>query len=100
MDFTTPIEKLKFVGPFFQKKLHKLKIRNVGDLLFYFPERYEDFSLIKKIDEIKLNEQVCIKGKIIEIKEEKSFQKVQTEKQHEEDPGSGQWLEFFAQKRL
>jgi len=75
MNFSTPIEELKFVGPFYEKQLHKLKIRNVGDLLFYFPERYEDFSLIKKIDKIGLNEYVCIQGKIVEIKGERSSYK-------------------------
>jgi ATP-dependent DNA helicase RecG len=78
MNFSTPIENLKYVGSFYEKKLHKLKIRTLGDLLFYFPERYEDFSLIRKIDEVKINENVCVQGVVMDIGQERSFQKKMT----------------------
>ncbi|MBU4299513.1 hypothetical protein KJ636_05740, partial [Patescibacteria group bacterium] len=44
MLLSTPIENLPRVGPQYQKKLKKLGIKNVGDIIFHFPHRYEDFS--------------------------------------------------------
>jgi len=48
-------------------KLKKIGIETVSDLLFYFPIRYEDFSKIKKIAEIKIGEVATIEGEIISI---------------------------------
>ena len=46
-DFLTqPLEEIKGIGPYYLKKLEKLKIKTVGDLLYHFPFRYEDFSEI------------------------------------------------------
>ena len=64
----TKIEKLPFIGPAYVKKLHKVGIKTVEDLLFYFPFRYDDFSDVKKISEVELGEVVSVQGKIIEIK--------------------------------
>ena len=44
--FSQPLEELKGIGPYYLKKLEKLKIKTVGDLLYHFPSRYEDFSEI------------------------------------------------------
>jgi len=75
MNFSTPIENIKYIGEKQSKKLKKLKIYTLGNLLFYFPEHYEDFSKISKIQDLKINEDAVIKGKVIEISEEKSFRK-------------------------
>lgn len=75
MNFSTPIENIKYIGEKQSKKLKRLKIHTLGDLLFYFPEHYEDFSNITKIQDLKVNEDAVIKGKVIEINEEKSFRK-------------------------
>ena len=75
MDLSTPIEKLSRVGPQYQKKLKKLGIKNVSDLLFHFPHRYEDFSNIIPISEMKINEQNCLQGKILEIENTRTWKK-------------------------
>jgi ATP-dependent DNA helicase RecG len=75
MNFATPIEKIPKIGPVFQKKLKKIGIKTVEDLLFHFPHRYEDFSNIKPISKIKLNEQVCVSGKILEITTSRTWKK-------------------------
>ncbi|MDI6591450.1 MAG: ATP-dependent DNA helicase RecG [Patescibacteria group bacterium] len=75
MNLSTPIEELAYVGPAYQKRLRKLGIKNVRDLLFHFPHRYEDFSEIILISEIKLNETCCIQGKILEVKNTKTWKK-------------------------
>lgn len=75
MNFSTPIENIKYIGEKQSKKLKKIKIHTLGDLLFYFPEHYEDFSKISNIQDLKINENSVIKGKVIEISEERSFRK-------------------------
>ena len=71
----TKIEKLSLIGPAYVKKLHRVGIKTVGDLLFYFPFRYDDFSEVKKISEVELGEVVSVRGKIIEIKNIKTWKR-------------------------
>jgi ATP-dependent DNA helicase RecG len=52
----------------FWKELKKLGINNSSDLLFYFPFRYEDFSNVIKISDLKAGDQISLKATIIEIK--------------------------------
>lgn len=71
----TKIEKLPKIGTLIAKRLEKIGISTLGDLLFYFPRKYEDFSKISKIREVKVGEKYCLKGKIIEIKNKKTWQR-------------------------
>src|SRR3972149_2030144 len=48
------------------RKFKSLGINTYFDLLNYFPTRYEDYSIISKIDKIQVGEIVTISGKIIE----------------------------------
>ena len=75
MNLATPIEKIPKIGFIYQKRLKKLGIKTIKDLLFHLPHRYEDFSNIIKISEIKPNEPCCIQGKILEIKSSKTWRK-------------------------
>lgn len=75
MNFYTPIEELPKVGPVFAKRLKLLKIRTLGDLVFYFPRTYEDFANISKIKNIKPNENITIHGKLLEIGQERTWVK-------------------------
>lgn len=74
-----PVEKLPQIGSTYAKKLAKLKIRTVEDLVYYFPFRYDNFSLFSSISKVQAGEVVTIKGKIEEIKNEytKSGKKIQ-----------------------
>ena len=56
MNLSTPIEELPKIGPQYQKKLKKLGIKTIRDLIFHFPHRYEDFSNIISISKIKVEE--------------------------------------------
>lgn len=73
MDLSTPVEQLPKVGPQYQKKLKKLGIKTVQQILFHFPHRYEDFSNIVPIAKVKAKETVCIKGKILEIENTRAW---------------------------
>jgi len=66
----TPIEYLKGVGPMRAKMLrNQVNISTFGDLLFFYPFRYEDKSNRKKINEIIDEENVLVQGKITDYEE-------------------------------
>ena len=69
MNLETPVQYLKGVGPKMAEKLEKLGVKTVRDLLFYFPRRYEDYTIISKISELAnaIGEYKTIKAKIINI---------------------------------
>lgn len=75
LNLHTKIDELPKIGGAYQKKLKKLGIETVNDLLFYFPSRYEDFSKIIPINKVQVGYNVCVQGKIIEVKHYKSFRK-------------------------
>jgi ATP-dependent DNA helicase RecG len=75
MTLSTPVEQILRIGPVYQKKLKKLGIKTVRDLLFHFPHRYEDFSNIIPICKIKLNENCCIRGKLLGIETNRTWKK-------------------------
>lgn len=69
MSLDATIEKLDFVGPKNAPRLKRMGIKTVRDLFWHFPFRYQDFSQIKKICEIKNpGEIVSIQGEVAEIK--------------------------------
>ncbi len=78
MNLSTLIEKIPRVGPQYQKRLKKLGIKTVGELLFHFPHRYEDFSDIIPISEVEEGKTVCIQGKIADIKNIRIFKRRMT----------------------
>ena len=70
-----PISKNDFLDPKNQKKLENIGIKTIGDLLYYFPHRYDDFSVFKKISELLPNETVTIQGQITSIKTHRTWKK-------------------------
>ena len=66
MNISTPVSKLPHVGPKSQARLQKLGIKNVGELLFHFPHRYEDFSNVIPVSSVIAEKTCSIKGKVIE----------------------------------
>lgn len=68
MNLSTPIWEVPRIGPQSQKKLNRLNIKTVGDLLFHFPHRYEDFSEIVPIAKLEIGKTVCVQGRITDIK--------------------------------
>lgn len=55
--------------------LHKIGIRTLKDLLYYFPVRYGDSSQSKRIDSVENKEEVAIFGKIKNLKIKKAYLK-------------------------
>ena len=71
----TPIAKLPRINERYLKRFHKLGLNTVRDLLYHFPNRYDDFSKIITIDKLKLNETATIQGKILKIDNTRTFKK-------------------------
>ncbi len=69
------IEYLPRINRYHVKKLHKLGIYTLYDLLFYFPHRYEDFSHIVPINQLEIEQTATIQGQIIEIENRRSFRR-------------------------
>ena len=65
MNLSDSISTIKNIGEDRTKKLNKLGIFSINDLIEYFPRDYDDRSNVKKISEIELNKVNTIKGKIV-----------------------------------
>ncbi len=59
-----PVSALKGVGPKIAEKLEKLGITTINDLLYLYPRRYDDYTLMKPISKIEVGEQVTVIGTI------------------------------------
>lgn len=55
---------LNGVGPKNAESLMNLGMKTLGDMLYYFPRRYEDYSLLKPINALMYNDVVTVLGTI------------------------------------
>jgi len=55
---------LQGVGPRNAESLAKLGMQTLGDMLYYYPRRYDDYSQLKPIKELFYGEQVTVIGTI------------------------------------
>ncbi len=67
MNLTDSIEKLPHVGGVYTKRLKRLDIKTIRDLLYHFPFRYEDFSKPQKVKDLVANSKTSISGEIFQI---------------------------------
>lgn len=72
---TDSITQLPRVGPAVAKKLAKLEIETVGDLLFHIPRRYEDWSTLTPLNQLQAGTNVTVAGKIELIANKQSARK-------------------------
>jgi ATP-dependent DNA helicase RecG len=68
MKLTHSVGKLPLVGPIYLKRLEKLGIFTIEDLLHHIPHRYIDYRRVFNIAEVQAGERVTIKGKVKDIK--------------------------------
>ena len=54
------VTRLQNVGPAFAKKLERLGIYTVSDLLYHYPRRYDDYSKLKTISQLMYGEEVTL----------------------------------------
>ena len=75
MKLNTPISQISHVGAVYARRLNRLGIREVKDLLFHFPSRYQDFSKVSPIGKVGIGETVTVVGKIIDIENTRTYKK-------------------------
>jgi ATP-dependent DNA helicase RecG len=68
MNLSDPISSIAHIGPAYLKKLEKLDIYTVEDLLIHIPHRYLDFRIKSDISSLQLGEIVTVTGDIISVK--------------------------------
>ncbi len=72
MTLSTPLSRITSIGARIAPALGKLSLHTAGDLLLYWPYRYEDRSEILSIRELKLGEKSTIQGTVKDIKDIKT----------------------------
>lgn len=65
MDLSSPIKDFGLTYRINSKKLEKLGIKTIEDLLSHIPARYEDYRNISKISPLQEGEEVTLQGKVI-----------------------------------
>jgi ATP-dependent DNA helicase RecG len=100
MNLKDSIEKLPLVGPAYAKRLEKLGIKTIEDLLFHFPFRYDDFSLISPIARVQAGETVTIRGKVESVKNEYTKNGKQIQRARVSDSSGHLNLTWFNQPYL
>ena len=65
MQSDSPLTSLKGVGPALAKKLEKLDLHRVDDLLFLLPLRYEDRTQLVKIGALEAGTRCLVSGEIL-----------------------------------
>jgi len=98
MNLATPLWQIQGIGPITQRRLKKLGVKTSQDLLYHFPHRYEDFSNLLPISEIRINEICTIQGKIKKIQASRTWKRkiFITEALIEDDSGTAKatWFNY------
>ncbi|MCL2409914.1 MAG: ATP-dependent DNA helicase RecG, partial [Oscillospiraceae bacterium] len=67
MNLDTEVRYIKGVGEAREKLMAKLGIRQLRDLVGYFPRAYEDRTQFKRIDELVDGETVCVRAMAVSV---------------------------------
>ncbi len=67
-----PVSTLPGVSTAYTARLQRLGIATVGDLLYHFPHRYDDYSTLKPISQLEYGEETTIVGTIWETRSRKT----------------------------
>ncbi|MDJ0754057.1 MAG: ATP-dependent DNA helicase RecG [Ardenticatenaceae bacterium] len=71
-DLAEPVLAVRGVGARMSELLSKLSISTVSELLYHFPHRYDDYTKMKPINQLKVGEQVTLIGTVWEVRARKS----------------------------
>jgi len=64
----SPVTSLRGVSAAYSKKLQRLGVMTINDLIYLFPRRYDDFSALKTISHLVFGEEVTILGQVEETR--------------------------------
>jgi ATP-dependent DNA helicase RecG len=59
-----PVTVIPGIGPRHGQTLAKLGLETLGDMLYYYPRRYDDYSILKQINRLWYGEKVTVIGTI------------------------------------
>jgi ATP-dependent DNA helicase RecG len=68
----SPITVISGIGPTQSRRLARLGLRTIRDMLYFFPRRYDDFSTLKTISQLQYGEEVTIMGQITAVSTRRS----------------------------
>ena len=68
LDLTSPLTVVSGIGPKSAKTLEKLGLRTLGDLLWYVPRRYDDYSRLKTINRLWYGEEITVMGTVEDVR--------------------------------
>ncbi|UCG23061.1 MAG: hypothetical protein JSW55_12950, partial [Chloroflexota bacterium] len=63
-----PVSDIRGVGRVVAGRLETMGLRTIKDLLYHFPRRYDDYTLLKPINKLAFGEQVTIIGTVWETR--------------------------------
>ena len=75
IDSQSEVIKLHKIAANLQTDLHKLGIKTIAYLLWYFPWRYDDLSEIKQVKDLTEGEIVTVKVKILKLKSYRAWKR-------------------------
>lgn len=64
LKLNSPVQYIKGIGPRRSTYFKKISIETVNDLLFLVPRRYVDYSAMRQISDLKINDEATVIGKI------------------------------------
>lgn len=73
LKLSSPVIEIPRIGPAKAKFLQKLGITHVRDFLYTFPRRYDDFSNITAIKDLKVGQKMTVRGKVKSVKNSWGF---------------------------
>ena len=66
-ELADPLTVLPGVGPFLAAAARRLGLETLGDLLFHFPLRHEDFTVQKRIGELRWGEEATVRCRVEKV---------------------------------
>lgn len=66
LDLSMPVDELRGISDAYRKRLSRLGVRTIEDLMYLLPRRYDDFSALKTINQLEYGEEVTIVGTVWE----------------------------------
>lgn len=73
LKLSSPITDAPRIGPAKAKFLKKLGITHVRDMLYTFPRRYDDFSRVTPIKDLKAGEKMTVRGRVKKVESKWGF---------------------------
>ena len=59
-ELDAPLTTITGIGPSYAKSLNNLGVKTLGDLLYFFPRRYDNYSKLKPIKDLSYGEDVTV----------------------------------------